>query len=307
MSRSHTTTTTWSHPVPSSPLCLCVRCRSRVSNPGSPSAGCSHWIIQERLNALCSKLTGTKPHLGGINHHRHVSKSASCSIKLLLNGRNGYMVDHQVISLKLKELTLHRIKTAHLTKRHIWINMKLYFYQRAKEHIIINLQYLSSCCQKSKGDSLQIRMLSGRCKVWCYLFHPCDVTSYTLQVMCCSFLPNILFWFHPMSLIHTHMHASTPPNKACVPHIYCLCMCMHACVPLHVCLCKGRTAADNRRLCLILEEFEVTANLETWGHCVWSWTPDLQHRCSQLLYKQQHGHGICNTPFDLLYHLVKIF
>lgn len=58
------------------PLCVCVRCQSQVSNPRPPSAGCSHWIIQERLNALCSELTGTKPHLGRINHHRARNKSA---------------------------------------------------------------------------------------------------------------------------------------------------------------------------------------------------------------------------------------
>lgn len=67
--------TTWSHPLPRSPLCVCVRCRSQVSNPRPPSTGCCHWIIQERLNALCSELTETKPHLGRISHHKLRSKS----------------------------------------------------------------------------------------------------------------------------------------------------------------------------------------------------------------------------------------
>lgn len=58
------------------PLCVCVKCRSQVSNPSSPSTGCSHWIIQERLNALCSEQTGTKPHLDRISHHKLWSKSA---------------------------------------------------------------------------------------------------------------------------------------------------------------------------------------------------------------------------------------
>lgn len=45
------------------PFCVCVKCRSQVSSPSSPSTGCSHWIIQERLNAVCREQTGTKPHL----------------------------------------------------------------------------------------------------------------------------------------------------------------------------------------------------------------------------------------------------
>lgn len=58
-------------------------------------------------------------------------------------------------------------------------------------------------------------------------------------------------------------------------------------VSLCVFLCKARP--DNRRLCLILEECEVTANPQTWGHCVWSWTPDphLQNVGFEKITKQQ--------------------
>lgn len=45
---------------------ICVKCRAQVSNPSAPSTGCSHWIIQERLNAFCSQQPGTKPHLDGM-------------------------------------------------------------------------------------------------------------------------------------------------------------------------------------------------------------------------------------------------
>lgn len=70
------------------PLSVCVKCHSQVSNPSSPSTGCSHWIIQERLNALCSEQTGTKPHLDGISHHKLWSKSALVHMKMLLHAWN---------------------------------------------------------------------------------------------------------------------------------------------------------------------------------------------------------------------------
>lgn len=101
MSRSHTATTQ-SHPVPRSPLCVCVRCRSQVSNPRSPSAGSSHWIIQERLNALCRELTGTKPHLGRISHHKLCSKSAlagwkCCDMLGINRGKNDQDRNHVLV------------------------------------------------------------------------------------------------------------------------------------------------------------------------------------------------------------------
>lgn len=71
------------------PLCVHV---SDVAlgfrNTRSPSAGCSHWIIQERLNALCSELTGTKPHLGRISRHKLCGKFGSCHMKMSLHARN---------------------------------------------------------------------------------------------------------------------------------------------------------------------------------------------------------------------------
>lgn len=55
----------------------------------------------------------------------------------------------------------------------------------------------------------------------------------------------------------------------------------YVCLRLRVCLCMCKGRPDNRRLCLILEESEVTANPQTWGayeagHLIHTWRMQVQ-------------------------------
>lgn len=90
------------------------------------------------------------------------------------------------------------------------------------------------------------------------------------------------------SHVHTYTHAHCMTKESAHAHVKAhTCVCALArvsCIILYVFLCKWRPVTDNRCLCLILEEFEVTANLQTWGHRVWGWTPDLQ-RCWTAIVK----------------------
>lgn len=76
----------------------------------------------------------------------------------------------------------------------------------------------------------------------------------------------------PNSIARAHVNPSPHTEFSACPPSELISVFVSACVSLRVFLCKGRP--DNRRLCLILEESEVTANPQTWGHCIWGWSPD---------------------------------
>ena len=89
MSRSHTIINHLKSSIPRVPsVCGCVRCHSQVSNPRSPSAGCSHWIIQEEAKRSLYQADWDKTPPGEDKLPQAVQQEGFCSMKILLHAGN---------------------------------------------------------------------------------------------------------------------------------------------------------------------------------------------------------------------------